>query len=91
MTRRKEVIATTEYYENQQPGLGEEFLAELHRYIDQILAGPLQFEQVRPGIRRCSMNRFPFGIYFRMPDENTVRIIIVRHHRRRSTLGMKRK
>ncbi len=88
---RKEVIATAKYYEFQQAGLGEEFLAELHHSIDQILANSLRYEQVCPGIRRCSMNRFPYGIYFRMPDENTVRIIAVRHHSRRSSLGMRRK
>lgn len=87
----KEVIATSKYYEVQRPGLGEEFLAELHQLIDQILANPLRFEQVRSGVRRCSMKRFPYGIYFRMPDEGTVRIIVVRHHSRRSSLGIRRK
>jgi hypothetical protein len=36
------------------------------------------------------MDRFPYGIYFRMPDADTVRIIVVRHHSRRPSFGLRR-
>jgi toxin ParE1/3/4 len=87
---RSEVIDVAEYYSQQRPNLGEEFLGELDFYLGQIAANPLRFEQVRPGIRRCIMHRFPYGIYFRMPDANTVRIIVVRHHGRRPGFGLGR-
>ena len=55
------------------------------------MANPVAFEQVRPGIRRYLLDRFPYGIYYRMPDENAIRIIAVRHHSRRPGYGMRRK
>lgn len=87
---RIEVIETAAYYARQRPELGAEFLAELTSAIDAILAAPMSFEQVKPGVRRFLLERFPYGIYYRTPDENTVRIIIVRHHSRRPGLGMRR-
>lgn len=87
---RKEVIETTLYYARSRPELAAEFLAELTAAVDAILASPMAFEQVRSGVRRYLMDRFPYGIYYRMPDENTVRIIVVRHHSRRPGYGMRR-
>jgi plasmid stabilization system protein ParE len=88
---RKEVIEIAAHYGNIRPELGFEFLAEMHAAIEMITDDPLQFEQVRTGIRRCLLERFPYGVYYRIPDANTVRIIIVRHHSRRPGLGMRRK
>jgi toxin ParE1/3/4 len=88
---RKEVIETTEYYARIRPELAAEFLAELASGIDAILATPEAFEQVRPGIRCYLMERFPYGIYYRLLDTQTVRIIAVRHHSRRPSFGMRRK
>ena len=88
---RKEVIEATEYYAGARPELADEFLAELAAAIEAIVANPVAFEQVRPGVRRYLLDRFPYGVYYRMPDENTVRIIVVRHHSRRPGYGMRRK
>jgi plasmid stabilization system protein ParE len=51
----------------------------------------LRFEQVRPGIRRYLLERFPYGIYYRTPNEETVQILVVKHHSRRPGFGMRRK
>ncbi len=80
---QRDIAEVAYYYNEQQPGLDQDFLQEVDATVEQICSGPLRFEQVKPGIRRCLLNRFPYGIYFRMPDENTVRIIVVRHHSRR--------
>jgi toxin ParE1/3/4 len=88
---RKEVLETTEYYARVRLELAAEFLAELSAGIDAILATPDAFEQVRPNIRCYLLRRFPYGIYYRAPDADTVRIVAVRHHSRRPSLGMRRK
>jgi toxin ParE1/3/4 len=88
---RKEVIEITEHYARIGPELAAEFLAELTTGIEAILATPKTYEQVRPGIRCYLLGRFPYGIYYRMPDADTVRITIVRHHSRRPGFGMRRK
>lgn len=88
---REEVIEATGYYARIRPTLGAEFLAEFNAAVEMISVNPVIFEEVRPGIRRCLMDRFPYGIYYRVPDANTVRIILVRHHSRRPGYGMRRK
>jgi plasmid stabilization system protein ParE len=88
---RKEVLDIKTYYRDIRPELAVEFLAELDAAIRQIKAEPLRFEQVRKGIRRCSLERLPYGIYYRIPDPKTVRIIVIRHHSRQPGYGMRRK
>jgi plasmid stabilization system protein ParE len=88
---QQDVAAAARDYQTQRAGLELEFLEEFERGVVEITARPAMFEQIRPSIRRYLLERFPYGIYYRTPDENTVRIIIVRHHSRRPTLGMRRK
>ena len=88
---RMEILEAIGYYAGERHELGLEFLEEVTSAIEMIAANPLQFAQVRPGIRRCPVDRFPYGIYYRLPDASTVRIIVVKHHSRRPGLGMRRK
>jgi len=86
-----ELAEAADYYNRARAGLGDEFLTEIDIAVNRIMTDPSMFEQVRPGIRRCLVNRFPYGIYYRVPEPNTVRIIVVKHHARRPGLGMRRK
>lgn len=88
---QRDIAEAAKYYNAQQPGLESDFLAEVERGVMEIAANPMTFEQIRPGIRRYLLERFPYGIYYRTPDENSVRIIVVRHHSRRPGLGLRRK
>lgn len=88
---QQDILEVARHYKQQRPGLDEEFLEEIDDAVAEVVANPATFEQVRPGIRRYLVRRFPYGIYYRMPDENTVRIIVVRHHARRPGYGMRRK
>lgn len=64
-----DVEATFQWYENESPGLGNEFLAELRTVYDQIVDGPLQFQHLRSGIRRALLHRFPYGVFFSLEDD----------------------
>jgi plasmid stabilization system protein ParE len=86
----KEVIEAAEYYSRERFELGSEFPDAIDAAEASIKAEPLVNEQFLPGIRRHLLDRFPYGIYHRMPDANTVRIIAVKHHSRRPGLGMRR-
>ena len=51
-----DVEAAFEWYENQQPGLGLEFLDELRAAYNRIVDGPLKYQELRGAIRtkvRC--------------------------------------
>lgn len=88
---QRDISEAAEYYHHQRPGLDGEFLDVVAAATKLIVSDPLLFEQVRPGIRRCLLERFPYGIYYRVPDPETLRIVLVRHHRRRPFFGLRRK
>ena len=54
------------WYENQRPGMGEEFLAEVEVAIVNATAHPRQFPCLRrkPEVRRVLTSRFPYRILF---------------------------
>lgn len=88
---QKDIAEAAKYYQERRAGLELDFLSKVDAAVSTIARDPLRFEQVRPGIRRCFLERFPYGIYYRVPDADTVRVIIVRHHSRRPGFGMRRK
>ncbi|MEX0943669.1 MAG: type II toxin-antitoxin system RelE/ParE family toxin [Pseudomonadales bacterium] len=80
-----------EFYERQQIGLGSELREEIFRTIDRIVADPHFFRAVRSDIRRCLAHRFPFSVLFRVVDPDTIRVLVIRHHRQRPELGEERR
>ena len=65
-------------YEEQEPGVGLEFL----RCIDAALAGIRRQPEMHPvyleEIRRALVRRFPYGIYY-VAEENTAVVLSVTH------------
>jgi plasmid stabilization system protein ParE len=88
---RRDIDEAANYYLRQRAGLDDEFLAEVDAAFNMIVARPRQFEQIRPGIHRFILDRFPYGIYYRIPDLRPVQIIVVKHHSRRPGYGLRRK
>ena len=80
------------YYEDvagQQ--LADEFYAELRTFF-QKAADSLETYNVRElDLRRVDLERFPYHFLFRIVDGQTVRILVVRHHKRRPSLGLHRR
>jgi len=54
------------WYNNQRPGLGEEFLAEVNAALESAAANPHLFPCLRrkPDVRRVLTKRFPYRIFF---------------------------
>lgn len=73
-----DIESAFEWYENEKPGLGLEFLDELRRAYVRILDGPLKYQHLRSGIRRALLRRFPYAIYFVCEGEVAV-IVAVLH------------
>jgi plasmid stabilization system protein ParE len=69
------------WYEDQRPGLGDEFLAAAHTLIDVVAQHPLRYPVVRRSTRRALLRRFPYAIYFRTYDEVVV-VVACMHGRR---------
>jgi plasmid stabilization system protein ParE len=76
-----ELLDARDWYEDQLPGLGGMFAAEVDRAFGTVLQAPLACPRVHGEIRRALVRRFPYAIYFRaMPDEIVVLAVI--HGRR---------
>ncbi len=59
-----DVAAAFDWYETEQAGLGREFLGELRAAYDRVADGPLKYQELRSGIRRALVRRFPYAVYF---------------------------
>ena len=79
------------YYNRQRPGLGGEFRNEVYAAIDRVGSNPFQFPIVERDIRRGFVHRFPYAVLFRVLNDGTVRILVIRHHRRHPSFGLRRR
>lgn len=77
------------YYEERQPGLGIAFLGEVDAAVDTVLSMPEAFPKRRKSIRMFVFARFPFSLLYRTV-ENTLEVLVVRHHARREDYGLDR-
>ncbi len=74
------------YYEEQRPGLSHAFRVEVLQAIEHITENPLLYAEVK-GVRRALLRHFPFSIVYRILKNDTIRILLIRHHKRHSTFG----
>ena len=65
------------WYEEQQPGLGHEFLDEVEAMLSSSAETPLMFPSVHRNTRRAVIQRFPFSVYFRANSPSIVVIAIM--------------
>ncbi len=72
-----DVAAAYQWYENEEPGLGLAFLDQLLATYDRIATGPLQYQDLRTGIRRALLRRFPYAVYFAVEGDFVVVLAIL--------------
>jgi toxin ParE1/3/4 len=70
--------------------LADEFYAEVRRLMVAAAKNPKRFAVRERDVRRANLKRFPFHFLFRIVGE-TVRVLVVRHHRRHPSYGMTRR
>ena len=76
-----EFDAAFDYYEERQPGLGLEFVAEVQWEIDKIAENPLLHQVVHDDIRMGVVRRFPYTIFFRN-HPHRIEVIAIFHTNR---------
>lgn len=69
------------WYESQRIGLGEEFLAAVRMVVESIIAYPERFPVVHRNTRRALLRRFPYGLFYRIVDDQIV-FVACMHGRR---------
>ncbi len=76
-----DALEAFQWYETQGAGLGFVFRAELDDAVRQIGEGPTSFAVRYRGLRCTVLNRFPYGVYYRVyPD--LIAIVAVAHGKR---------
>ena len=71
------MAAAFQWYENEQPGLGLEFLDQLRTIYDHMAASPFQYQELRAGVRRALLRRFPYAVYFAVEGGFVVVLAVV--------------
>lgn len=85
----KEMLEAAIYYDDKAPGLGSDYIAEVEHTVNRIAENPESGLTVRGNIRRMLLRRFPFGVLYRVDQEEIV-IIAIMHLRRRPGYWKKR-
>ncbi len=67
-----------EYYEGCGLGLGYDFSIEVYTAIQNIINHPTAWPIIEEGVRRCLVNRFPYGIIYSI-EGNGIFILAVMH------------
>ena len=79
-----DVSRIMEYYEAAASDeLAAEFYSELRYFFERALKRPLAYRVRSHGLRRVDLKRFPFHFFFRIVPPNTVRILVIRHHKQK--------
>ena len=79
------------YYEQiGTADLANDFYAELRQFMKAAAARPDSFAIRKRDVQRVNSDRFPYHFLFRVVDDE-VRILVVRHHNRHPSLGVRRR
>lgn len=82
-----EAVALSEayhWYNEKVPGLGSEFLAAAERTLDAIQENPAHYPIILQTVRRASLHRCPYGIFF-VWDRERILVLAVMHAALRSS------
>lgn len=70
--------------------MGASFVDEFERQVLAIAAMPSRWMIVERDVRRVLMKRFPYVNYFRIVNDEAIRITLVKHEKRHPSYGRKR-
>ena len=73
-----ELEAAVDWYNQQTPGVGEDFRAEVGRAIERILTFPDGWQKIARRTRRCRTRKFPYGVMYQVLADRIV-IVAVAH------------
>lgn len=72
------------WYDQQRPGLGEEFRVEVDAILRQILQSPERFRLAAPTTHKAILRRFPYSIYYSI-ERNAINVTSIFHGARNPT------
>ena len=77
-----EFIEAIAFYDKIESSLGEEFSLEVLAALSNALSYPNAWPTLEGDVRRCLVNRFPYGILYSVEPERIFVLALVHLHRR---------
>lgn len=78
------------YYEAEGgPKLAKRFVDDVEATVQGIQMNPLRHHFGTSGLRRAQLRTFPYHVLYKV-DDNGVRVLVLRHDRRRPSYGLGR-
>ena len=78
---RNDLAEAFDWYEEQRLGLGYEFLISVEEALTQLRRFPQSAPYVLQNVRRASLRRFPYGVFYMLEDDAVV-VLAVMHAKR---------
>jgi hypothetical protein len=76
----QELEAGALWYEDRQPGLGNDFLDEFEDTLRRIVAEPERWRKMRADNRKLNFHRFPYAIVYSIrPDAIYIKAVMHLH------------
>ena len=69
------------WYDQQRTGLGADFLLCVEETLDRIVRNPEMYGILHRDIRRAFVRRFPYGVFYRIVEDQVI-VVGVFHGRR---------
>src|SRR5262245_52810411 len=86
---RDEYDQAADWYEQQRPGLGVDFIARVREVLQRIAANPRIHGVVYQDVRKAVVRRFPYVVLYR-EDQGEVVVISVFHTSRDPSIWQSR-
>jgi plasmid stabilization system protein ParE len=77
------------WYRQQHPSLGKDFLEKVKTVLQSLEQTPRRHQLIHGNIRRALLERFPYGVYYSVENQE-VEVIGVFHLRRSPTVWQQR-
>jgi toxin ParE1/3/4 len=77
----EEFVQAIQYYEDCEPGLGEDFSLEVFSSIQNVLSYPNAWPVIEEDVRRCLTSRFPYGVLYSVESDRLYILAVMHLHR----------
>lgn len=78
---QQDIEEALDWYQEKSQELAQALLEAYQQRLFDLGVRPLSFPEVRPGLRRAMLPRFPYHLFFEMVDEHVI-VLAVLHAKR---------
>jgi len=79
---RLEFDEAVDYFEEKRSGLGIDFTDAVRDVLDSVSTSPLMYRKLYRDVRAVSVNGFPYQIFYRILDDDSIEVLSVFQVRR---------